>query len=63
MTLKIKRDKGFGYIDSTNKRICMERCFKCGEENHAFVVASGKCAFCGFDPNDKKEPKEPQQLP
>ncbi len=48
----IKRDKGYGYVDEFDK-ICMERCFKCGMENWALAVPTGKCAngACGYDVN------------
>lgn len=44
-----------------NGKICMERCFKCGLENHAMMVASGRCAWCGYDPNKKTVPKLTQK--
>lgn len=46
------RNKGYGYKDSKGKT-CMIRCFECGQENWAMSVASGHCAWCGFDPNKK----------
>ena len=57
----IIKDAGVGYKDSDGT-ICMIRCFKCGRENYALAVSTGKCAFCGYDPNkdikkDKKENK------
>jgi ribosomal protein L37E len=51
----IKKGKGSGYIDETNGRICMERCFACGKENYALAVSSGTCAWCGHDANKKPE--------
>lgn len=46
-------DKGHGFYGSDN-RIWMQRCFKCGKENHALAVSTGKCAWCGFDANDSE---------
>ena len=47
---EIKEGRGKGYILNNGMK-CMEYCFKCGLENYAFCVASGKCAWCGFDAN------------
>jgi hypothetical protein len=52
MNRDIQQGKGLGYDD--NGKICMIRCFECGEENWAMVVASGKCAWCGHNPNETK---------
>ena len=41
---------GVGYKDEDGTT-CMTRCFKCGRENYAIAVSTGKCAFCGYDPN------------
>ena len=41
---------GFGYR-TTEGTICMIRCPQCERENYAIAVATGTCAFCGFNPN------------
>lgn len=47
----ILQDQGMGY--KTDKgTVCMIRCFSCGKENYALVVAHGYCAWCGFNPNE-----------
>lgn len=54
----VLKGKGTGYIDHEGKT-CMIRCFECGQENYAMAVASGCCAWCGYDANEQK--KEPEQ--
>ena len=51
--LNVKFDKGHGFVTEEGK-VCMERCFKCGQENYAMAVMSGLCAWCGFDANAGK---------
>jgi ribosomal protein L37E len=51
-----KEGKGSYYLDGEKR--CMIRCISCGRENWAPVVASGKCAWCGFDANNKTEEKK-----
>lgn len=53
MSKDVKKENGFGY-QSKNGKICMIRCFKCGRENYAPAVASGTCAWCAYDANEKK---------
>ena len=31
------------------------KCTKCGKENYGPAVASGICAWCGFDANEKEK--------
>ena len=45
----IQRGEGHGYRH--NKIICMIKCFECGKENWAMAVATGQCAWCGYNPN------------
>ena len=45
---------GVGYKDEDGT-ICMIRCFRCGRENYAVAVPTGKCAFCGHDANKEKK--------
>lgn len=52
--MDLRKGKGFGYI-SSEKKICMIRCFECGMENYAMAVSSGLCSNCGFDANAKKK--------
>lgn len=43
---------GCGFLDEkTGKKVYLQRCFKCGKENYGPMVASGCCAWCGFDAN------------
>lgn len=39
---------------SDDGRIFMTRCPKCKIENYALCVASGVCAWCGYDANKDK---------
>jgi RecB family endonuclease NucS len=41
------RGKGYAWKDDTNERIYLKRCFHCGLENWALMVARGTCAWCG----------------
>lgn len=43
------------YKDGT---ILLMRCPKCGLENWALAVASGSCAWCGYDAHKDKELKK-----
>lgn len=45
---------GSGY-KTDDGTICMTRCPSCHAENYAMVVATGKCAWCSFDPNEDAE--------
>jgi ribosomal protein L37E len=42
------------YTDS-NGLICMIRCMECDRENWGPAVATGQCAWCGFNPNETEE--------
>jgi len=53
MSTDIKKGKGSGYKDKNNK-VCMIRCFKCGQENYGMNVPSGYCTWCGYNPNNKQ---------
>lgn len=44
--------KGHGYVNEAGI-ICMQSCFKCGRQNYAIAVATGRCAWCGYNPNGK----------
>lgn len=57
-TIDIVVGKGFGFKDE-NGFIFLKRCFQCGLENWAVSVASGKCAWCGFDANDDGDDPPP----
>lgn len=50
MEKDIRKGKGYGFSGSDG-RIYLVRCFKCGKENWAPAVATGKCAWCAFDAN------------
>lgn len=45
--------KGNGYGFYAGNKIFLMRCFECGSENWAPAVATGQCAWCGFDANKK----------
>jgi len=53
MSETIRKGKGHGYKDTQTGLICQIRCFKCGKENYAIAVATGSCAWCGYDANKK----------
>lgn len=59
MTTDVRKGKGYGFVSSHNT-IYLVRCFECGKDNYAMAVASGCCAWCGFDANatDIKENKD-----
>lgn len=46
------KEVGFGYKARDEDRIGLIRCPKCEAENYAMSVASGQCAWCGFNAND-----------
>lgn len=45
-----KKDPETGEFPKTGK-IYMIRCYKCGRENYTMMVATGRCAWCGYDAN------------
>jgi ribosomal protein L37E len=49
----IRNGRGHGY-HTTKDTIHMVRCFECGRENWAMAVASGQCAWCGFNANKEE---------
>jgi hypothetical protein len=44
--------EGYGW-KTEDGRLFMPRCFKCRKENWAPAVASGQCAWCGYEMRDK----------
>lgn len=43
-----------GYVwEGKDGGLFMERCPKCGKENWALAVASGQCAWCGYEAKEK----------
>lgn len=47
-----------GAYQADDGTICMVRCPACGTENYAIAVATGKCAWCPFNPEvDAEEEK------
>jgi ribosomal protein L37E len=46
------------YFLGKDGKILLIRCPKCHSENYAPAVATGKCAWCGFDANKPDEKKE-----
>lgn len=40
--------KGVEYYPEDDM-VLLIRCPKCGKENYALAVASGRCCWCGFD--------------
>ena len=51
--MKEDRTNG-GYSWKIDKGWFMVRCHKCLIENYAMSVASGQCAWCGYDRNTKE---------
>lgn len=51
--LEIKVKGGNGFIDG--KKIYLTRCPEDQKENYAMAVASGRCAWCGYNANLKGE--------
>lgn len=49
------RVQGYGFRQKYGRTIFLMRCPKdnCQRENYAPAVASGVCAWCGFDANKK----------
>jgi ribosomal protein L37E len=52
-TENVRRGKGAGFI--ADGKLYLQRCFECGRENWAPMVASGQCAWCGFDANAESQ--------
>lgn len=48
--LDIRKGNGYGFR-AQDGNIYLQRCFACGKENWAPAVASGQCAWCGYDAN------------
>lgn len=47
--------KGFGFIPREgDKTVALIRCPRCGRENYALNVASGKCTWCPFNTSSIK---------
>jgi coenzyme F420-reducing hydrogenase gamma subunit len=46
-----KVEVGFGYRGKTGHKTCIIRCPCCSLENYGPVVATGMCAWCGYNPN------------
>lgn len=44
----VKLARGVEYYPDTDTMLLI-RCPKCGKENYAIAVASGRCCWCGFD--------------
>lgn len=53
-----ERRDGGGNSFWANGMWYMQRCHSCRRENYALSVATGKCAWCGFDANNKETPIE-----
>ena len=54
--MKIEDVKPPNFVDEGD--IFLVRCPKCGRENYAPAVATGQCAWCGFDANENTEPSQ-----
>lgn len=50
-SVEIRSGKGYGYRDRETGRVCMQRCFECGEENWVGCAPDGFCGWCLYDPN------------
>lgn len=55
----VRKGKGNGFV--ADGKIFLRRCFECGRENWAPAVASGCCAWCGFDANKDKGQALPKE--
>lgn len=53
----IRKGQGYGYLDSDGA-VYLFKCFECGQENWAVAVASGECAWCGYDAKEVKNEAE-----
>jgi ribosomal protein L37E len=53
---KVKVPKGTFWAEKANK-LYMVRCPECKNENWAMAVATGICAWCGYDCNSKNNKK------
>jgi ribosomal protein L37E len=49
--------KGVEYYPEDDM-VLLIRCPKCGKENYALAVASGRCCWCGFDGRELLNNKE-----
>ena len=51
-SLEVRRQNAREIFEKTkpkeNERIYLERCPKCGKENYAPSVATGRCVWCGY---------------
>lgn len=45
--------KRYGFVDVHTGKIYLERCPKCQKENYIPAVATGQCAWCGYDATKK----------
>lgn len=61
MKIRVHKNKDVGFLNDENKEIgfgflhdegiALVRCPKCGLENYAMNVLSGKCTWCDFNAN------------
>ena len=51
----VRTEKGYGFLTKSGKQFLV-RCHECGKENYAPAVASGCCAWCGYDANATQQP-------
>lgn len=49
----VEAEKELGKNFESDGKTYLVRCPKCGRENYAMMVASGVCAWCGYDANRK----------
>jgi len=48
---------GVEYYEDTNDLLLL-RCPKCGKENYALNVLTGRCTWCGYDAHELLEDKK-----
>lgn len=46
---------GYGFKSKQTGTIHIVRCPQCGRENWASGLASGRCSFCGYNPNESMQ--------
>lgn len=51
----VKAEKKLEENFEANGKKYLVRCPKCGKENYALSVSSGRCAWCGFDSNKEDD--------
>lgn len=48
---KRSENRGYSFQSKEGGSWYLVRCHQCGKENYAMAVATGICAWCGYDDN------------